>query len=108
MPTREQISAKIERDLADRGVKKGDANYEFVKQTLEDMNGGMADLDDELADLADRITWLLNVASWVNERPVGEFERFVEEKLGECERGLAAIRKRWQESTKDDVPEKRG
>lgn len=104
MPTREQVSAKIDHDLAARGLSKGDPHYDFVRQSLEDMNRGMADLDDELADLAERIAWLAKASSWVNERPPGEFELFVEEKLSECEKGLEAIRRRWADSIKNDPP----
>lgn len=98
MPTREETSAKIDRDLAERGMTKEDPRYGFVRQTMEDMNHGMADLDDELEALAERIHWLLNAPTWLGERPSGQFEHFVEEKLDACERDLAALRQRWKSS----------
>ena len=97
MPTREEISTKIRRDLSERGVTPSDPLYEFVLESMEAMNCGMADLDDELADLATRLDWLANAPTWINQRDVAEFDLFVEAKLGECEMALAAIRRRWKE-----------
>lgn len=94
MPTREEISGKIRRDLAEHGVTPADPIYEFVLESMETMNRGMADLDDELADLATRLDWLANTPTWINQRDIAEFDCFVEAKLGECETALAAIRHR--------------
>ncbi len=96
MPTREEVSGQIRRDLAARGVTPSDPLYEFVLESMEVMNRGMADLDDELADLATRLDWLANAPTWINQREISEFDRFVEAKLDECETGLAAIRHRWK------------
>ena len=97
MPTREEISAKIRRDLTERGVTPSDPLYEFVIESTEAMNRGMADLDDELADLATRLGWLANAPTWTNHREIAEFDCFVETKLCECETALAAIRHRWKQ-----------
>lgn len=96
MPTREEISGKIRRDLAERGVTPADPIYEFVLESMETMNRGLADLDDELADLAMRLEWLASAPAWINHREIAEFDCFVEAKLGECETALAAIRHRWK------------
>jgi hypothetical protein len=96
MPTQEENNTKIRRDLAERGVTPTDPMYEFVLESMEAMNRGMADFDDELADLATRLDWLANAPTWINQREVAEFDRFVDAKLGECETALAAIRQRWE------------
>jgi hypothetical protein len=102
MPTREEISGKIRRDLAERGVTPSDPLYEFLIESMEAMNLGMADLDDELADLATRLDWLANTPTWINQREIAEFDRFVAAKLGECETALVAIRHRWENHEKAD------
>ena len=102
MPTREEISAKIRRNLTERGVTPSDPLYEFVLESMEAMNRGMADLDDELADLATRLDWLANAPSWINQREIPEFDHCVEAKLGECETALAAIRRRWENHQRGD------
>lgn len=91
------MSAKIRRDLADRGVAPEDPLYHFALQSMEDMNDGMADLDDELADLAARLAWLSRAPTWINHRPLEEFDAFVVAKLTECEASLAQVRKRWEQ-----------
>jgi len=96
MPTREETSSQIRRDLAARGMTPIDPMYEFVLESLEIMNTGVADLDDELADLATRLDWLANAPTWINQREIAEFDCFVEAKLGECEMAVAAIRHRWK------------
>lgn len=96
MPTREEMSRKIRQDLAARGVTPVDPSYDFVLGALEDMNNGVADLDDELADLAARLTWLARAPTWINQRPLDEFDAFVNARLAECEAGLAAMRARWE------------
>ena len=95
MPTREEISVKILRDLAERGVTPADPMYEFALESLEAMNAGVADLDDELADIAARLAWLAQTPTWVNRRTPDEFDAFVDSKVAECERSLAAVRARW-------------
>lgn len=96
MPTREQISEKIRRDLCECGVNPGDPNHDFVLSALEAMNGGMADLDDELTDLAERIEWLAQAATWINQRPVKEFDAYVQSQIIRCELALGTVRARWE------------
>ncbi len=101
MPTRDEMRKKIERDLRDRGVTPSDPRYDFVRQTMEDMNQGMADLDDELASVAEQLQWLANAPTWVNVRKPEEFDRFVEVKIAECEAALAALKQRWEKHKKE-------
>lgn len=102
MPTREQISEKIRRDLQECGLIPSDPHHAFVLDALETMNSGMADLDDELVALAERIEWLAQAATWVNQRPVDEFDPFVESQLARCERALARVRSRWEQHRNED------
>ena len=62
--------------------------YEFVLDSLEVMNAGVADLDDELADVAAPLAWLTQAPTWINRRNPDEFDAFVDSKLMECERAL--------------------
>lgn len=96
MPTREEISIKIRRELAERGVAPSDPLYEFVLDSMEAMNRGMADLDYELADLAGRIAWLAQVPTWINQRPLDQFDAFVDAQLLHCEAALVLVRARWE------------
>lgn len=96
MPTREQVSFKIRQDLTDRGVLLGDSFYEFVLESMEMMNHGVADLDDEVADIAGRLACLAQAPTWINRRDLDQFGAFVYAKLAECEATLAAVRERWE------------
>lgn len=95
MATREEVSSQIRRDLVARGVTPSDPMYEFMLQSMEVMNAGVADLDDEVADIAARLAWLAQAPTWVNRRTPDEFDVFVDSKLIECERMLVAVRARW-------------
>lgn len=96
MPTRETISYHIRRDLADRGVRPEDPLYQFVLESVETMNNGVADLDDELADIAGRLAWLARAPTWTNRRVPDQFDAFVSDKLGQCEASLTDVRVRWK------------
>ncbi len=95
MPTREEVSAQIRTDLAARGVTPAAPMYEFVLESLEVMNTGVADLDDELADIVFRLAWLAQAPTWVNRRSPDEFDTFVDSQIAECEKAVAAVRARW-------------
>lgn len=97
MPTREEISVKIQRDFADRGLDPGDPIHAFALESLESFNRGVADLDDELADIAARLEWLATAATWMDCRAPGEFEAFVVAKLSQCDTAIGAIRSRWEQ-----------
>ena len=75
--------------------------YEFVLDSLELMNAGIADIDDELADVASRLAWLAQAPTWVNRRSPDEFDAFVDSKLMQCERTLTAVRNRWETHRKE-------
>ncbi len=104
MPTREQVSRKIRRDLADHGLTPADPTFGFALAAMEDMNEGMADIDDELADLAVRLAWLAHAPTWLNQRALEEFDAFVNAKLVECETALAAVRRRWEQHQTERNP----
>ncbi len=96
MATREEMSRRIRQDLTDRGVSPADPFYEFVLESMETMNQGVADLDDELADIAGRLVWLAQAPTWINRRELDQFDAIVDAKLAECEATLAAVRERWE------------
>lgn len=96
MPTRETISPQIRQDLADRGMSPDDPVYQFVLESMETMNNGVADLDDELADIAGRLAWLARAPTWTNRRVPDQFDVFVNAKLVECEASLTDVRVRWK------------
>lgn len=101
MPTREETSIQIRRDLTARGITPTVPMYEFVLESLEVMNAGVADLDDELADMAVRLAWLALAPTWVNRRVPTEFDAFVNSQITECEKAVAAIRARWEAHRKE-------
>lgn len=101
MPTREEVSGQIRRDLAARGVTPSDPIYEFALDSLELMNAGVADFDDELDDMAARLAWLAHAPTWVNRRGLDEFDAFVDSKLMECGRAMAAVCSRWEMHKKE-------